>query len=127
MTSMRKYLLIFVMLGALALDGCRTYVPIVERSHDIDVRLRYDSVARDHVRIMFIKGDTVHTTDSVTIVQWKCRTDTIVRWKEKDVPVEVPPKDYTFCRACTGVLFLLVFLLVIGLVVGIAVRVLTRR
>lgn len=124
---MRKLLLILLTLAALALDGCRTYVPIIERSHDIDVRLRYDSIARDHVRIMFIKGDTVHTTDSVTIVQWKCRTDTIVREVEKDRPVEVPPKDYNFCRVCTGCLFLLVFILIIGLVCYIALRVLLHR
>lgn len=123
---MRKLLLILLTLTTLALDSCRTYVPIVERSHDIDVRLRYDSIARDHVRIMFIKGDTVHTTDSVTIVQWKCRTDTIVREVEKDRPVEVPPKDYNFCRVCTGVLFLLLVFALLTLVLVFMIKVMRR-
>lgn len=104
-----------------ALDGCRTYVPIVERSHDIDVRLRYDSVARDHVRIMFIKGDTIHTTDSVTIERYSCTTDTIVREVEKEVPIEVPPKDYNFCKRCTWALFLLLGLGMLALILWVIV------
>lgn len=123
---MKKYLLISCLLMVIALDGCRTYVPIVERSHDIDVRLRYDSVARDHVRIMFIKGDTIHTTDSVTIVRWKCRTDTTIREVEKEVPVEVPPKDYDFCKRCTWALFLLLGFAMLALVAVIMVKVVRR-
>lgn len=118
---MKKYLLILCLLMVIALDGCRTYVPIVERSHDIDVRLRYDSVARDHVRIMFIKGDTVHTTDSVTTVHWRCQTDTIVREVEKEVPIEVPPKDYNFCKRCTWALFLLLGLGMLALILWVIV------
>lgn len=105
----------------ICLDGCRTYVPIVERSHDLEVRLRYDSVARDHVRIMYIKGDTIHTTDSVTIIQWRCRTDTIVREVEKEIPVEVPPKDYDFCKRCTWGLFLLLGLAMLALILWVIV------
>ena len=82
-------------------------MPIVEQSHDFEVSMRYDSVAREHVRIMYIKGDTIHTTDSVTIVRWRCKTDTIIKEVKKDVPVEVPPKDYYFCKRCTWGLFLL--------------------
>lgn len=104
---MKKYLLILCLITVICLDGCRTYVPIVEQSHNLEVRMRYDSVARDHVRIMYIKGDTIHTTDSVTIVRWKFRTDTITREVKMDVPVEVPPKDYYFCKRCTLGLFLL--------------------
>lgn len=103
---MKRSLLILSLLMAISLDGCRTYVPIVEQSHDIEVRMRFDSVARDHVRIMYIKGDTIHTTDSVTIVRWKCRTDTITKEVKKDVPIEVPPKDYYFYKRCTLGLFL---------------------
>lgn len=103
---MKKLLLILSLLTLICLDGCRTYVPIVDQSHDLEVRLRYDSVARDHVRIMYIKGDTIHTTDSVTIVRFKCKTDTIIKEVKKEVPVEVPPKDYYFCKRCTFGLFL---------------------
>lgn len=115
---MKKSLLILCLLTVISLDGCRTYVPIVEQSHDLEVRMRYDSVARDHVRIMYIKGDTIHTTDSVTIVRWRCKTDTITKEVKKDVPIEVPPKDYDFCKRCTWGLFLLlgVSLLALGLV-----------
>lgn len=119
---MKKYLLILCLLMVICLDGCRTYVPIVERSHDLEVRMRYDSVARDHVRIMYIKGDTIHTTDSVTIVRWKCRTDTIVREVEKEVPVEVPPKDYDFCKRCTLWLFLLIGLALLTLLLVFMVK-----
>lgn len=123
---MKKSLLILCLLMVISLDGCRTYVPIVERSHDLEVRLRYDSVARDHVRIMYIKGDTIHTTDSVTIVRWKCRTDTIVKEVEKEVPVEVPPKDYDFCKRCTWGLFLLLGFALLTLVLGFMVKVMRR-
>lgn len=115
---MKKSLLILCLLTVISLDGCRTYVPIAEQSHDLEVSMRYDSVARDHVRIMYIKGDTIHTTDSVTIVRWRCKTDTITKEVKKDVPIEVPPKDYYFCKRCTWGLFLLLgfALLSLGLV-----------
>lgn len=123
---MKKSLLTLCLLMVICLDGCRTYVPIVERSHDLEVRLRYDSVARDHVRIMYIKGDSIHTTDSVTIVRWMCRTDTIEREVEKEVPVEVPPKDYDFCKRCTWVLFILLGSALLTLVLVFMVKVMRR-
>lgn len=123
---MKKYLLILCLLMVICLDGCRTYVPIVERSHDLEVRLRYDSVARDHVRIMYIKGDTIHTTDSVTIVRWKCKTDTIIKEVKKDVPVEVPPKDYEFCKRCTWGSFLLLGFALLSLGLVFMVKVIRR-
>lgn len=120
---MKKYLLILCLLIVICLDGCRTYVPIVERSHDMEVRMRYDSVARDHVRTMYIKGDTIHTTDSVIIERWKCRTDTIVREVEKEVPVEVPPNDYDFCKRCTRWLFILTGIALLTLLLVFMVKV----
>lgn len=123
---MKKYLLILCLLMAISLDGCRTYVPIVEQSHDLEVRMRYDSVARDHVRIMYIKGDTIHTTDSVTIVRWKCKTDTITREVKKEVPIEVPPKDYYFCKRCTWGLFLLLGFALLTLFLVFMVKVMKR-
>lgn len=103
---MKKLLFTLCLLMVICLDGCRTYVPILDQSHNLDVRMRYDSVSRDHVRIMYIKGDTIHTTDSVTILRLECKSDTIIKEVKKEVPVEVPPKDYYFCKRCTFGLFL---------------------
>lgn len=123
---MKKLLFILCLLMAISLDGCRTYVPIVDQSHDLEVRMRYDSVSRDHVRFMYIKGDTIHKTDSVTIVRWKCRTDTITREVKMDVPVEVPPKDYYFCKRCTWGLFLLLGVALLSLGFVFMVKVMRR-
>lgn len=124
---MKKLLLTLLILGTILLDGCRTYVPIVERSHDIEVRSRYDSVAREHVRVMQLMGDTILRIDSVIVEHWRVRCDTIEHETEKEVPVEVPPKDYNFCKRCTQLLFGLLGLALLALILYIVVRVYIRR
>lgn len=83
-----------------AMSSCRSvqHVVMPERTDSVRVRTEYktDTLLRDKVRLVYLMGDTVHITDSVTIerVRVQIRADTIRRIDSIPYPVEVTVTEY---------------------------------
>lgn len=83
-----------------AMSSCRSVQQVVmpERTDSVRVRTEYktDTLLRDKVRLVFVQGDTVRITDSVTIerVRVQIRADTIRRIDSIPYPVEVKVTEY---------------------------------
>lgn len=83
-----------------ALNSCRSVQGVVvpERTDSVRVRTEYrtDTLLRDKVRLVYVMGDTVRITDSVTIerVRVQIRADTIKRIDSIPYPVEVKVTEY---------------------------------
>lgn len=83
-----------------ALNSCRSVQQVVmpERTDSVRVRTEYktDTLLRDKVRLVYVQGDTVRITDSVTIerVRVQIRADTIKRIDSIPYPVEVKVTEY---------------------------------
>lgn len=83
-----------------ALNSCRSVQQVVmpERTDSVSVRTEYktDTLLRDKVRLVYVQGDTVRITDSVTIerVRVQIRADTIRRIDSIPYPVEVKVTEY---------------------------------
>lgn len=80
--------LILTIAIAATLIGCSTsryYSNTSHAEHDtirvINVDLRIDSVWRDRIHTVEVKGDTVYLTDSITVEKWKLRTLVDTMWK----------------------------------------------
>ena len=98
-------LVIFAMVVAcliilFALNSCRSVQQVVmpERTDSVRVRTEYktDTLLRDKVRLVYVQGDTIRITDSVTIerVRVQIRADTIKRIDSIPYPVEVTVTEY---------------------------------
>lgn len=83
-----------------AMSSCRSVQQVVmpERTDSVRVRTEYktDTLLRDKVRLVYVQGDTVRITDSVTIerVRVQIRADTIKRVDSIPYPVEVTVTEY---------------------------------
>lgn len=83
-----------------ALNSCRSVQQVVmpERTDSVRVRTEYktDTLLRGKVRLVYVQGDTVRITDSVTIerVRVQIRADTIRRIDSIPYPVEVTVTEY---------------------------------
>lgn len=83
-----------------AMSSCRSVQQVVvpERTDSVRVRTEYktDTLLRDKVRLVYVQGDTVRITDSVTIerVRVQIRADTIRRIDSIPYPVEVKVTEY---------------------------------
>ena len=83
-----------------AMSSCRSvqHVVVPERTDSVHVRTEYktDTLLRDKVRLVYVQGDTVRITDSVTIerVRVQIRADTIKRVDSIPYPVEVKVIEY---------------------------------
>ena len=83
-----------------AMSSCRSIQQVVipERTDSVRVRTEYrtDTLLRDKVRLVYVQGDTVRITDSVTIerVRVQIRADTIRRIDSIPYPVEVTVTEY---------------------------------
>lgn len=86
------------------LNSCRSVQQVVipERTDSVRVRTEYrtDTLLRDKVRLVYVQGDTVRITDSVTIerVRVQIRADTIKRIDSIAYPVEVKVAEYKRSR-----------------------------
>ena len=82
------------------LSSCRSvqHVVLPERTEDVKTSAvqNTDTIYRDRERIVFIKGDTIHITDSITIekVRIRTRADTILRVDSVPYPIEVKVVEY---------------------------------
>ena len=82
------------------LSSCRSvqHVVLPERTEEAKSSsvLNTDTIYRDRERVVFIKGDTIHITDSITIekVRIRTRADTILRVDSVPYPVEVKVVEY---------------------------------
>lgn len=87
-----------------AMNSCRSVQQVVmpERTDSVRVRTEYktDTLLRDKVRLVYVQGDTVRITDSVTIerVRVQIRADTIKRVDSIPYPVEVTVTEYRRSR-----------------------------
>lgn len=108
-----------------AMSSCRSvqHVVMPERTDSVRVRTEYktDTLLRDKVRLVFVQGDTVRITDSVTIerVRVQIRADTIRRIDSIPYPVEVKVNEYRrsgYDRFCSIAFWTIAGL--IGLVLG---------
>lgn len=113
---------LFIFLG---LSSCRSVQQVVmpERTDSVRVRTEYktDTLLRDKVRLVYVQGDTVRITDSVTIerVRVQIRADTIKRIDSIPYPVEVKVTEYRrsgYDRFCSVAFWIMAGL--IGLVLG---------
>lgn len=108
-----------------ALNSCSSVQQVVmpERTDSVRVRTEYktDTLLRDKVRLVYLMGDTVHITDSVTIerVRVQIRADTIKLLDSIPYPVEVKVIEYKrsgYDRFCSIAFWTMAGL--IGLVLG---------
>lgn len=108
-----------------AMSSCRSVQQVVmpERTDSVRVRTEYktDTLLRDKVRLVYVQGDTVRITDSVTIerVRVQIRADTIKRIDSIPYPVEVKVTEYRrsgYDRFCSVAFWIMAGL--IGLVLG---------
>lgn len=108
-----------------AMSSCRSVQQVVmpERTDSVRVRTEYktDTLLRDKVRFVYVQGDTVRITDSVTIerVRVQIRADTIKRIDSIPYPVEVKVTEYRrsgYDRFCSVAFWIMAGL--IGLVLG---------
>ena len=82
------------------LSSCRSvqHVVLPERTEEVKTSAvqHIDTIYRDRERIVFIKGDTIHITDSITIekVRIRTRADTVLRVDSVPYPVEVKVVEY---------------------------------
>ena len=82
------------------LSSCRSvqHVVLPERTEEAKSSsvLNTDTIYRDRERVVFIKGDTIHITDSITIekVRIRTRADTVLRVDSVPYPVEVKVIEY---------------------------------
>ena len=82
------------------LSSCRSvqHVVLPERTEDVKTSAvqNTDTIYRDRERVVFIKGDTIHITDSITIekVRIRTRADTVLRVDSVPYPVEVKVVEY---------------------------------
>ena len=84
---MRKILII---VGIIMLCGCEAtrvveQVPVYVHDTTAVVREVYDSIYVDRWHAVYVEGDTVVVRDSVEIVRWKERKDTVYVEREKPV------------------------------------------
>ena len=101
---MKMYLYILAIAAIISAPGCRCVAPVTGVAHGIDVRLQYDSISREHVRYVFLTGDTIHERDTIREYKWRVRTDTITQFV--NVPVEDPRAGYY--KRCTSAFWSLV-------------------
>lgn len=85
---------IIVIMAALLMVGCKTTQTIVEKPvyiHDTtqSVRVERDSVYVDRWHTIEVKGDTVFLTNNQITVKYRTVTDTVYKYVEKPVEVEV--------------------------------------
>lgn len=108
-----------------AMSSCRSVQQVVmpERTDSVRVRNEYrtDTLMRDKVRFVYVIGDTVRITDSVTIerVRVQIRADTIKRIDSIPYPVEVTVTEYRrsgYDRFCSAAFWTMAGL--VGLVLG---------
>ena len=108
-----------------AMSSCRSVQQVVmpERTDSVRVRTEYktDTLLRDKVRLVYMQGDTIRITDSVTIerVRVQIRADTIRRIDSIPYPVEVKVTEYRrsgYDRFCSIAFWTIAGL--IGLVLG---------
>ena len=82
------------------LSSCRSvqHVVLPERTEEVKTSAvqNTDTIYRDRERVVFIKGDTIHITDSITIekVRIRTRADTVLRVDSVPYPVEVKVVEY---------------------------------
>ena len=82
------------------LSSCRSvqHVVLTEKTEDVkrSAVKHTHSIYRDRERVVFIKGDTIHITDSITIekVRIRTRADTVLRVDSVPYPVEVKVVEY---------------------------------
>ena len=82
------------------LSSCRSvqHVVLPERTEEVKTSAvqHTDTIYRDRERVVFIKGDTIHITDSITIekVRIRTRADTVLRVDSVPYPVEVKVVEY---------------------------------
>lgn len=125
----KAYIIIIVMVVVclfilFAMSSCRSVQQVVvpERSDSVRVRTEYktDTIMRDKVRLVYVQGDTVRITDSVTIerVRVQIRADTIKRIDSIPYPVEVKVTEYKrsgYDRFCSAAFWTIAGLIVIAL------------
>ena len=111
-----------------AMSSCRSVHQVVmpERTDSVRVRTEYrtDTLLRDKVRLVYVQGDTVRITDSVTIerVRVQIRADTIKRIDSIAYPVEVRVTEYRrsgYDKFCSVAFWMMAG--IIGLVLGIKI------
>ena len=111
-----------------AMSSCRSVQQVVmpERTDSVRVRTEYktDTLLRDKVRLVYMQGDTIRITDSVTIerVRVQIRADTIKRIDSIPYPVEVRVTEYKrsgYDRFCSAAFWTLAGL--IGVILGIKI------
>ena len=82
------------------LSSCSSvqHVVLTERTEEVKTSevQHTDTIYRDRERVVFIKGDTIHITDSITIekVRIRTRADTVLRVDSVPYPVEVKVVEY---------------------------------
>ena len=82
------------------LSSCRSvqHVVLPERTEEAKTSAvqQTDTIYRDRGRVVFIKGEAIHITDSITIekVRIRTRADTVLRVDSVPYPVEVKVVEY---------------------------------
>ena len=116
------------------LSSCRSvqHVVLPERTEEAKSSsvLNTDTIYRDRERVVFIKGDTIHITDSITIekVRIRTRADTILRVDSVPYPVEVKVVEYKrsgydrFCSISFWSIVVLFILFIAYKLVGFKLR-----
>ena len=123
------FLVVFFMLSS-----CSSvqHVVLPERTEEVKtsaVQLT-DTIYRDRERLVFIKGDTIHITDSITIekVRIRTRADTVLRVDSVPYPVEVKVVEYKrsgydrFCSISFWSIIILFILFIAYKLVGFKLR-----
>ncbi|MGN0227649.1 MAG: hypothetical protein ACI4AI_06280 [Paludibacteraceae bacterium] len=116
------------------LSSCRSvqHVVLPERTEEVKASSvqHTDTIYRDRERVVFIKGDTIHITDSITIekVRIRTRADTVLRVDSVPYPVEVKVVEYKrsgydrFCSISFWSIVVLFILFIAYKLVGFKLR-----
>lgn len=116
------------------LSSCRSvqHVVLPERTEEVKTSAVHhtDTIYRDRERVVFIKGDTIHITDSITIekVRIRTRADTVLRVDSVPYPVEVKVVEYKrsgydrFCSISFWSIVVLFILFIAYKLVGFKLR-----
>lgn len=96
---------------------------VPERSRLLDVRMQYDSISRERVRFILVKGDSIVIHDSINVTEWRVRVDSFIQHDTVPEVVEVTPPLYYIYRRSTFTLAAIVLLLTAIIVTAIVLRV----
>lgn len=123
---MKRCIFALLTLALVVSSSCRVMRPISGAHSDMTLHMQYDSICREHVRYVWLKGDTIREIDSVLIYRWRVKHDSVCLIDTLYVPQYYEPKDYQFCKRSAIGLYIGLTLMVLGIILYIAARIMRR-